>query len=210
MSPLVALDLDGTLVDARERQVRLAAAILEQRGLAAVDPDELWALKREGAGTAAALRQLGLPEAAAAEFQHEWTGRVEERRWLELNAPLPGAAEAVAAMRSDGAKLFVLTARRDRANATWEVSRLGLGLDDLEVVDPSNAAAAKADVLGRRGAAGMIGDAESDAAAAAAASIPFVAVSSGQRSESFLRGAGVELVVADLGAAWAELRALLR
>ncbi|MGZ4202488.1 MAG: HAD hydrolase-like protein, partial [Thermoleophilaceae bacterium] len=100
---------------------------------------------------------------------------------------------------------FVLTARRDAEAVAWEAERLGLGLG-LEVVDPADAAAGKAAVLRRRGAAAFIGDAETDAAAADAAGIPFVGVSSGQRSADFLRAAGVEAVVDDVGAAWAALR----
>jgi phosphoglycolate phosphatase-like HAD superfamily hydrolase len=153
--------------------------------------------------------ELGYSEEVAAEAQRLWVERIELREWLSLDAVLPGVAEAVEAMRSDGVSLFVLTARRDPSAAAWQVEQLELGLDDVDVVDPYHAAERKAEVLRTRGAAGMIGDTDSDAAAAAGASIPFVAVSTGQRSEAFLRGAGVNPVVADLGTAWAELRRLL-
>lgn len=205
MNLVVALDLDGTLVDARERQVGLTVAILEDLGLAAIDEDALWERKRDGARTAEALVWLGVPADGAAEVQRLWIERVERREWLERDGVLDGAVDALASMRADGAEPFILTARRDAQAVAWQVERLGLGLD-LEVVDPADAAAAKAAVLGRRGAAGFIGDAESDAAAAHAAGIPFVGVSSGQRSADFLRAAGVELVADDVSAAWAALR----
>lgn len=205
MNLVVALDLDGTLVDARERQVGLTVAILEELGLAAIDEDAFWERKRDGARTAEALVWLGVPADGAAEVQRLWIERVERREWLERDGVLDGAVDALASMRADGAEPFILTARRDAQAVAWQVERLGLGLD-LEVVDPADAAAAKAAVLGRRGAAGFIGDAESDAAAAHAAGIPFVGVSSGQRSADFLRAAGVELVADDVSAAWAALR----
>jgi phosphoglycolate phosphatase len=202
---VVAVDLDGTILDARERQVALTAAILDELGMPPIDQDAFWERKRGGARTAEALVELGVPGNRASQVQSVWIERVERREWLELDAPLDGARDALAAMREDGAAPFVLTARRDAAAVAWQVERLGLGLD-LEIVDPANAAAAKAEVLERRGAAGMIGDAESDAAAASAAGIPFVGVSSGQRSAEFLRAAGVDLVLPDLGVAWAALR----
>ncbi len=205
MSLVVALDLDGTLVDARERQVGLTVAIIGELGLAPIDEGAFWERKRAGARTAEALMSLGVPTDGAAEVQRLWIERVERREWLERDALLDGAVDAVAAMCTDGAEPFVLTARRDAEAVAWQIERLGLGLD-LEVVDPADAAAAKAAVLERRGTAGFIGDAESDAAAADAAGIPFVGVSSGQRSAGFLRAAGVEAVVDDLGAAWAALR----
>jgi phosphoglycolate phosphatase-like HAD superfamily hydrolase len=177
----VGLDLDGTLLDARRRQVEVARSLVPD-----LDGEDFWARKREGATT----RELLGDEAAAA-----WVAAVEEPQWLALDVLLPGVADALRDVEAG----FVLTARRDARAVREQVAR-HIGLP-VEVVDPFDAAAQKAAVLQQRAASVYIGDTESDAKAAQLAGVPFVAVSTGQRSERFLRAAGVEVICASLAEA---------
>jgi phosphoglycolate phosphatase-like HAD superfamily hydrolase len=83
---------------------------------------------------------------------------------------------------------------------------LRLGLQELFeavlVVDPSNAASAKADELCALTIKLFFGDTESDFRASAIAGVPFVGVASGQRSAAFLEAAGAGTVHVNLATAW--------
>ena len=178
---MIALDLDGTLLDCRTRQCAVLQAVLPSR----VDPAAWWARKRGGATTAAALVALGVDRRRAEAAAAAWTARVEDDEWLALDAPLPGARAALARAG------FVLTARRRPGAVARQLQALGLAAE-VVVVDPRRAAEAKAEVLRDRGARGLVGDTESDARAAALAGVGFAAVGTGQRDPAFLlaHGAG--------------------
>lgn len=205
MTGPIALDLDGTLLDCRPRQVAVAAA-LHGPGL---DEAAFWAAKREGATTRAALEAIGVGGERGARLARRWAAEVEDDRWLALDAPLPGVAAALTALRAAGRDAVVLTARRRADAVRRQVAATGLGalVGAVEVVDPVNAAADKATMLTRLGAAGFVGDTESDAAAAGRAGVPFAAVGGGQRSAAWLRAHGIAPVHADLASALAALGA---
>lgn len=197
----VALDLDGTLLDCRPRQVRLAARLVG----AGFDADRFWAAKRHGATTRVALEAVGVPGARAQRIAREWAAAVEDDAWLAVDPLLPGARRALAALAAAARPVLVLTARRRARAARDQVAHLVPGLP-VEVVDPARAAAAKAAALRRCRARAFVGDTESDAAAAAAAAVAFLAVGGGQRDPTWLSEHGIAPVYAGVDDA---VRALL-
>ena len=189
----LALDLDGTLLDAERRQCELAAAALRETGhAAAFDPTRFWALKREGATTREAFVSLGVEEWVGKRAAAYWALHVEAPGWLALDRPLPGAREALAWLRGHSVLVVVLTARQHPDRVRGEVERLGLRelVDDLLVVAPSAAVREKGAALARLAPRGYVGDSETDGAAARKAGVPFVAVTTGQRSPAFLHARG--------------------
>jgi len=197
---VIALDLDGTIVDARRRQVAVAMACLAELDVSTVEPAAFWALKRAGRTTEEALTALAVPAEAARRVAERWVAQIEDPRWLRVDQVVPGARAAITALRLSGSRPFILTARRDQAAASAQIESLdlGFGQDDITIVDPRDAAAAKAEALRRQQAMGFIGDTESDALAADLAGVRFVAVATGQRSAEALRRAGIADVRADL------------
>ena len=190
----LALDLDGTLIDAETRQVGVLWELLEtEPGLPALDPAEFWRRKRAGATTRGALAALGVGEAAAERLAGRWLAAVEDPAWLRRDRLLPGVAATLERLRERGERPLILTARRHPDRAREQVAALGLlrWCAAVRVVDPAEAEAAKAAELRVLGARGMVGDSESDARAAALAGVPFAAVSSGQRSREYLRARGL-------------------
>jgi phosphoglycolate phosphatase-like HAD superfamily hydrolase len=198
----LALDLDGTLIDCRARQVAVAVHVAGP-----LDEDAFWSAKRSGATTADALAAQGANDPAA--IAAAWMEQVEEERWLVLDRPLPGAAEALASVRAGGLAPVVLTARRHADRVRRQVRRLGLDVDRVAVVAPADAVAGKAHELARLGARGMIGDSETDLRAAVQAGVAFEAVGTGQRDPDFLRRHGAGAVHAALPEAVSAVMAAL-
>lgn len=190
----VAVDLDGTLLDCRARQVQLALHVAP-----GLDAERFWRDKRSGASTLAAFAAQERP--GAEREADAWTAAVEDPEWLELDAVLPAAHAALAELRRRGARPLVITARRSADAVRRQVAeRFGGELSEVHVVSPADAAGAKAALLAELGVHGFVGDTESDALAAKHAGVPFAAVESGQRSRAFLAGRGLTVEADALGA----------
>lgn len=184
---VLAFDLDGTLLDCRARQVAVARHVSD-----GLDEDRFWHDKRAGATTAEALAAQG---AERADHGAAWIEQIEDDGWLALDRPLPGATEALEEARRLGLRPVVVTARRDAGAVRRQVAALKLADPaDVLVVDPTDAASAKAAILRDLDAVGFVGDNESDGRAATLAGVAFACVDTGQRSEAFLRAHGFDAV----------------
>ncbi len=189
---MIALDLDGTLIDARPRQVGVATEALAELAGESLDEERFWQAKRAGASTGEALEALGHPCDTAAEVARLWAQRIESVQWLRRDRALTGARQALSDLC--GAGIAVLTARQSSHGARLSLACAGLEdlVDELFVVEPMTAAAGKAGILAQRRPAVFIGDTESDGEAARRAGVRFRAVATGQRSDAFLRSRGYD------------------
>ncbi len=195
---VLAFDLDGTLLDARPRQVEVARHAVARVAARTLEGDRFWGLKRAGADTEHALVQLGYARPLAAEAAALWRREVEADHWLEHDRALPGAAQVLAQLRARRVTIAVITARSRPAGARTSLRAAGLAglVDALAVVDPTAAPAGKAAWLVELEARGFVGDSAVDGQAAHAARVPFVAVSTGQRASDYLRALGYEVAPA--------------
>jgi phosphoglycolate phosphatase-like HAD superfamily hydrolase len=189
---LLALDLDGTLIDARRRQVMVARHAVKELTARVLKDHPFWELKRAGASTEQALVKLGYAQRLAADIAGLWKQEIESDRWLAHDRALPGTVEVLGGLRAQGVAIVVLTARQrfDGAAGSLEYAGLTSLVDELVVVDPESAAASKARSLAERRPRAFIGDTVSDGSAAAAAGVPFVAVATGQCSPGQLYSSG--------------------
>jgi len=185
---LLALDLDGTLLDCGPRQVEALHAVL---GEPYPDPEGFWQAKRRGATTLEALVALGMAEQQASEIAGRWRITVEDDELLLVDTVLPAVETTLAAAREQVDRLVIITARRRGEAALAQCERLGLMtlLDEVIAVDPTSASASKAVVLSDIAADWFIGDTASDARAAATAGVPFAAVTTGQHTREVLHAA---------------------
>ncbi|GAA4093775.1 HAD family hydrolase [Nonomuraea soli] len=113
---------------------------------------------------------------------------------LPMTTAMPGAHEALAAVRARGGKVIVVTGKNVR-DATSTVEALGFEVD--EVVG-SVFGSAKGSALARFGAAAYVGDHVADIEAARAGGAVSVAVATGPYTVGELREHGADVALDDL------------
>lgn len=200
MRPLVVgFDLDMTLIDSRPG-IRATYAELSARTGADIDLDLVTSrlgppLEHELAHWFPAERIPEVADLYRALYPEFAIARIET---------MPGATEALAAVRRAGGEPLVITAK-NRTNAALHLEHLGL---DAEVVGDAWREG-KADVLRERDAVAYVGDHVHDMEAARSAGVHGIGVPTGPCSAEELRAAGADRVVASLGDGVAVLTALL-
>ncbi|GAA2810178.1 HAD family hydrolase [Saccharopolyspora taberi] len=189
----VGFDLDLTLIDPREGLVRAFAELGSEFGV-----------PLDGEHFAA---NLGPPLPDALRARHDFDEPLVDRivqRFRELypavvvpvTEPMPGAGEALAAVRAGGGRSLVVTGKYE-PNAARHISALGWRVDHLS---GDVFAAAKGTVLRAEGADVYVGDHLGDIVGAKAAGAVAVAVATGPYDAGALAEAGADVVLDDLTA----------
>jgi phosphoglycolate phosphatase-like HAD superfamily hydrolase len=185
----VGFDLDMTLIDSQRAILASFAGVAADTGVA-IDP-------------AGVLSRLGikLQDELAYWFppgEVEEAVRIYRAHYLKLLGPmtlvLPGAAEALAAVRAAGARAVVITAKHE-VPARLSLESVGLSPDEL-VADAHGPE--KGAVLTAIGAAVYVGDTPADMAAAVMAGAHAVGVATGSFGAAELRAAGAAEVLPSL------------
>jgi phosphoglycolate phosphatase-like HAD superfamily hydrolase len=185
----VGFDLDMTLIDSQRAILASFAGVAADTGVA-IDP-------------AGVLSRLGikLQDELAYWFppgEVEEAVRIYRAHYLKLLGPmtlvLPGAAEALAAVRAAGARAVVITAKHE-VPARLSLESVGLSPDEL-VADAHGPE--KGAILTAIGAAVYVGDTPADMAAAVMAGAHAVGVATGSFGAAELRAAGAAEVLPSL------------
>lgn len=187
--PAVGFDLDMTLVDTRPGIAAAYRALSAQTG---VYVDAEAAVSRLGPPLRHELRRWFPPEQV--ESAVEAYRALYPRYAIEPSAPLPGAAEALAAVRAKGWRVVVVTSKIGRL-ARLHLDHLGFPVDELA---GDLFAEGKAAALTAHGVRLYVGDHVADMVAARAAEVPGVGVATGPCGAEELRQAGAELILDDL------------
>ncbi|MFD0720660.1 HAD family hydrolase [Streptomyces globosus] len=191
----VGFDLDMTLIDSRPG-IRAAYLALSAETGTYIDADA--AVSRLGPPLAEELAHWFPPgevEAVADRYREIYPAYA-----IEPTLALPGAREAVRAVRELGGRTVVVTAKHE-PNARLHLDHLGIRPD---AVVGWLWAEAKAVALREHGAQVYVGDHVGDVRGARAAGAVSVAVATGPCPERELREAGADVVLPDLTAlpAW--------
>ncbi|MEU5779663.1 HAD family hydrolase [Micromonospora lupini] len=185
----VGFDLDMTLVDSRPGIAAAYRALTARTGVP-VDAD--LAVSRLGPPLRTEIAHWFPPE------QVESAVRVYRELYpayaITPTLPLPGAREAIDAVRARGGRVLVVTSKIGRL-ARLHLEHLGLPVDELA---GDLFAEQKATALREHGATHYVGDHVADMVAAAAAGVPGIAVATGPCSSDELREAGAKVVLDDL------------
>jgi phosphoglycolate phosphatase len=190
-APTVGFDLDMTLIDSRPG-IRACYLALAERTGTYIDADLV-------------VTRLGPPPET--ELAH-WYPADQVQAMADLYrslypehgvtgaTPLPGAREAIAAVRAAGGRAIIVTAKYE-PNAKLQVEHLGLNPD---AVIGSLWAEQKAVALREHAASIYVGDHLGDVLGARAADALSVAVATGPYSPAELTEAGADVVLDDLTA----------
>ncbi|MFD7322005.1 HAD family hydrolase [Streptomyces sp. NPDC059875] len=185
----VGFDLDMTLIDSRPGIKATYEAFSARVGVP-IDAD--LAVSRLGPPLEHELAHW-FPEAEIEE-------RVAQYRALyptyaiEPSLALPGARDAIQAVREAGGRAIVVTAKNE-PHAKLHLSHLGI---DPDAVIGGLWAEGKAEALREYGAGVYVGDHTGDVRGAATAGALSVAVATGPCDEAELRAAGADVVLPDL------------
>ncbi len=185
---VIALDLDGTLIDCMERQSLLASSLCRGAGFK-LNLQEFWEAKREGATTMLAICNQINDARFASWLSRLWVNQIESENWLRIDRVLPGVMRALHEASKHGFFLHLITARANERGLRRQLLWLSLNgiFHHIEVVSPIDASKQKANYLSSIKPIAYIGDSESDAAAAFSAQVKFFAVTSGQRSSTYFQ-----------------------
>ncbi len=194
---VVGFDLDMTLVDSRPG-IRASCDALARETGTFVDTELV--LSRLGAPLEVELANWFPAERVDAAADRYRT--IYARLGVPGTLAMPGAHEALAAVRRASGTSLVVTAK-DTANARACVEHVGL---DVDVVEGLVWGAGKGDVLARHGAHVFVGDSPPDVLGARTAGAVPVGVTTGPHDAQALREAGADVVLTTLHdfAAWLE------
>lgn len=186
----VGFDLDMTLIDARPGMVSCMAELARETGF---DLDGEYFAANLGPPLAHILAEFGVPElridAMVARFRELYPPIV-----IPGTVALPGAADALHAVRELGGRTLVVTGKY-QPNAALHLDALGL---EVDVVVGELWAAGKGQALREHQARIYVGDHTGDMLGALAAGAYPVGVTTGPCDADQLRAAGAEVVLPDL------------
>jgi phosphoglycolate phosphatase-like HAD superfamily hydrolase len=196
--PTLYLDLDGTLLDIREKYFRLHCRIAADLGCEALSDATFWARKRRGAALEALLPDW--EEAARAEYGRRWPAEVESPLCTRFDRLVPGARQALARLAPEF-ELVLLTLRHDGQELRRQLRHLGVeGVFSRLLVsgDYGGPGLTKVQLLRltdppKRSI--VVGDTEEDIRAGRALGSAVIAVLTGMRDRAFLAALGPDLII---------------
>jgi phosphoglycolate phosphatase len=190
VAPTVGFDLDMTLIDPRPGMVRVLDELAKETGYP-LDGEHF--ANNLGPPLDMVLRGFGVPEELVAGFVDRFR-ELYPAIVVPATVALPGATEALDAVRAAGGRILVVTGKY-RPNAARHIAALGWEVDWLV---GELWAGGKAEALRAHGASVYVGDHIGDMVGAVAAGVYPVGVLTGPCDEEQLRTAGAELVLPDL------------
>ncbi|WP_269746673.1 HAD family hydrolase [Catenuloplanes japonicus] len=185
----VGFDLDMTLIDSRPG---IAANYRELTARTGVPVDADLAVSRLGPPLRTELANWFPPDAiedAVATFRALYPDHA-----VTPSLPMPGALDALRAVRARGGRVVVVTSKLGRL-ARLHVDHLGLPVDEIA---GDLFAEGKASALTAHDVRVYVGDHTADMVAAATAGVPGVAVATGPCSPDELAAAGAATVLTGL------------
>lgn len=188
-APAVGFDLDMTLIDSRPGIAAAYRALTARTGVY-VDAD--LAVSRLGPPLRTELRHW-FPEQDVEQAVTTYRALYPDYA-VAPSLPLPGAIQALTAVRAMGFRVVVVTSKIGRL-AQLHLDHLGMTAD---VLAGDLFAEGKAGALVEHGARWYVGDHVADMVAAGTAGIPGIGVTTGPCSAEELWAAGAAQVLADL------------
>ena len=188
--PLLFLDLDGTILDSREKYYWVHRRVIESLGGQAGGKAPYWRAKRRRESFEQLMSCLGNHGIEEQAYRSLWLELIETRQALALDCIFRGVREVLEDL-ANRRRLIVVTLRRSRANLRRQLRELELEQYFDRVLSSSGMGADDKAVCVRisgltDGPAAIVGDTEIDIRAGKKLGIPTVGVLSGIRCRSLM------------------------
>lgn len=150
--PILAFDLDGTLVDSRPRHRVLLDMILKKYNCS-IDTTDLIPFKANGKNNIDFLVTKGISSELAKKIQSEWIEHIEDVEFLHLDTLYPETIGKLSSLVKNN-NLILVTARKNKNNLLKELDDLALKpfFQNIYMVYGTNIAHRKAEILINSGA----------------------------------------------------------
>lgn len=198
------LDLDGPLLDGKQRHYRCYRDILEENDFKPISVEQYWDMKRNRVNR---RDLLALSDAASFydEFLEAWIDRIETRKYLQLDLLQNHVIELLSEWKTEKRRLILATMRKSPLNLTWQLEQLKIDrfFDDVVVVSGGREAENKASEVkprlrGNPADVIWIGDTEIDIVAARKLGMKVCALTCGLRTREFLSTLSPDQIEEDL------------
>lgn len=183
----VAFDLDGTLLDSRERHRTVLQSVLNILEIK-TDLSDMLAVKSEGKSNKEYLKMKGFDEQQIHLICSHWQKVIEDENFLQEDCLYPDSLSFLESLKNADIRTVLITARNNRSGLFKQIENLGLSavLDKTYVVaSGKNTVQEKAKALQDSQAVLFIGDTEADWEAAQKSGIAFSAMHRGFRNKIF-------------------------
>lgn len=194
MKPAIAFDLDGTLVDVSKRDYRIYEDIIKNMGGVPIPYIDYWPMRRAKTDIHLILSQSGIEKEEDVDFfLFERKVRMEQPVYLQIDHLFDDVIETLCAL-SKVYDIYILTIRHNRKNTEEQLKQLELDKYHTIIVDAHKEDAMKhiPNLLA------MAGDTENDIIPALSLGLKAIAVTTGIRNESQLRGMNPTYIVKSL------------
>lgn len=191
----IFLDLDGPLLDGKQRHYQCYRRVLESFGFKPIGLDEYWEGKRALVNRWDLLNMSGAGDIYDG-FLEVWLSMIEAAEMLALDRVQQDAIECLRCWKKQGIELSLVTMRKNKSALEEQLISTGLRnfLDTVLVCDHADGGVGKAEAALklfrgdlRKEDAVWIGDTEADWEAAKSIGCDIVLLSNGLRDEAYLR-----------------------
>jgi phosphoglycolate phosphatase-like HAD superfamily hydrolase len=193
--PVIAFDLDGTLIDIKERDYKVYSDILQTNIFKPLNIDEYWKLRREHTNIFEILERSSVPESFGKDFILRRDFLIESNEYLLLDQVFVDVPETITALQSTY-NCIIITRRKSDADTVNQICRLGIKdlFNDIIIVqgDKTNAFRSIDNLRC------VVGDTESDIIPANSLKLKSIAVTTGIRSYSSLKESFPNCIIGNL------------
>ena len=196
----IFFDLDGTIIDSRNRLFSLFCDLTKQNIL---DIDDYWELKRSMYDHEFILKTYcNYSDEQVTSFNISWINKIETRKYLSKDILFPFTIEVLQELTSNKTKIYLVTARQSTENTRSELSELGIDqffsnifitnaqMNKSIIIRNFNIPITRKDLF--------VGDTGIDMQAGKELGITTVAVLSGFRNRSMLKKYNPEFIIDDI------------
>ena len=188
MFDYIFLDLDGPILEGKNRHYECYKEIIETHGGDLLDLETYWNLKRDKVTRDIILLKSNF-QASYDVFLDSWIKNIENEKYLQLDFLKPDVIETIENWKTISNKIILVTMRQNRALLLQQLQNLGVYNLLDEIIDcPPQRENTKYEALKNKffNKAIFIGDTEEDTKTAKMLNIKSIGITNGLRRKEFL------------------------